>query len=71
MVQKNQKRFEELLSEMKQLFEDTIVSVRIVITADDTTLTQNHKHPEQLKKNSTSMRNIKGEWIKPPSPPHK
>lgn len=64
MIQANQKRFEELLAEMKTLFADTTTSVRIIITADSTKLIQHFRHPQQLKKSGFSMRNIKGEFIK-------
>lgn len=64
MIQDNQKRFKELLNEMKLLFPDTTTSVRIVITADNIKLTESFRHPEQLKKSSISMRNIQGNFIK-------
>lgn len=63
MVQENQKRFEELLDEIKSLFPNTTTSVRIIITAEHTKLVQSFKHPCQLKKANISMRNIKGNWI--------
>ena len=65
MVQpENQKQFEELISQMKGLFTNTTTSVKITITADVTRIVVNQRHPEQLKKNSVSMRNIQGDFIK-------
>lgn len=64
MIQENQKRFEELLEEMKQLFPDTTVYVRLIITADSIKLVEQFRHPELLKKSMISMRNIKGDFIK-------
>lgn len=65
MIQANEKRFEELIEEIKHLFADTTTSVRIVITANSTKIIQYHRHPSQFKKANISMRNIKGNFIKP------
>jgi len=64
MATDDQKRFEELINEIKQLFPDTTTSVRITITADNTKLVSQYRHPEQLKKSGYSMKNIQGNFIK-------
>lgn len=61
--QENQKRFEELLYEMKQLFRDTTTVVKITITADNTKVTTHMRYPDDLKKKNIAMRNVKGNWI--------
>lgn len=61
---KDQKKFEKLLGAIKALFPDTTTSVRITITADETKIASRYRYPDELKKRSVSMRNIKGEWIK-------
>lgn len=52
------------IEELKQLFSDYTTSVNIVITAHETTIRYSEKIPKQLKENSISMRNLKGEFIK-------
>jgi hypothetical protein len=60
----NKLRFEELIEEIKRLCPDTTTSIKIVINCEETRLTMNHRHPEQLKQANISMRNIKGNFIK-------
>lgn len=60
----HQKRFEELLEEMKSLFTDSTTRVRITITAEQTRIASSYRYPEQLKKANINMRNIKGDFIK-------
>jgi hypothetical protein len=56
-------RFNELLKEITSLAPKSVVSLKIVITADETRVTEKHKYSEELKKRSQSMRNITGEWM--------
>ena len=60
----NQQKFEELITQIKELFPDTTTFVRIDINGEQTRLTCRYRYPDQLKKASISMRNIKGDFIK-------
>ena len=57
-------KIEELRLVLEQELPNTVVMFEITFTANSIAQSVTHKHPDQLKKESISMRNIKGEWIK-------
>lgn len=63
MVQ-DKAKFEQLLNEMRQLFCDNTVYVKLHISAGETKMVTRYKYADQLKKGHISMRNVKGDFIK-------
>lgn len=60
---KNGDKISQLIEDLKLLFDNTTVRLKITVTADEVRITQDHKHPETLRKRNISMRNIQGEFI--------
>lgn len=63
MTQEQEQKLNDIVSQLKELYPSTTTSIRLVITADESSITATYRHPEQLKSANISMRNIKGEWI--------
>jgi hypothetical protein len=63
VTQDNVQRLNELLTELKTLFPDTVTLVKLTITAEFTKIVTRSRHAEDLKKKNVTIRNVKGDWI--------
>jgi len=59
-----QSKIDELRTVLEQELPNTAVSFEIIFTGTGTHQRIEHKQPEQLKRQSISMRNVKGEFIR-------
>ncbi len=59
-----QSKIDELRIVLEQELPNTVVSFEITFTGTGTHQRIEHKQPEQLKRQSISMRNVKGEFIR-------
>ena len=59
-----QSKIDELRIVLEQELPNTAVSFEITFTGTGTHQRIEHKQPEQLKRQSISMRNIRGEFIR-------
>lgn len=58
------KKIQELRELLEKELPNTAVSFEITFTGTGTHQRIEHKQPEQLKRESISMRNVKGEFIR-------
>ena len=59
-----QSKIDELRIVLEQELPNTVVLFEVTFTGTGTSQRIEHKQPEQLKRQSISMRNIKGEFIR-------